>query len=252
MHEPLIRIEHIAEFHRWMESDELSEKAKQRLRCILHYLEHKTSMAEAAAMFGMSAGALRRWLCRLRPDDPSSLEEKSCQPHTVRSTTLPADVVAHIRDYRIQVPKIGKQEIAARLLHEHGVRASASAIGRVIERECLYFADSPLHKRKRLMAQMTEERSDVDACVKGIRAIPSAHPPLAYDIPHALGQRVLHWFTSGILLMLLLFAMTAGYIAHKERVNAARQESQTNMTHAAAPLPQPSAYPSCFTTRYEP
>lgn len=157
-----IQIRHIAEFHRWMEGDALSEKAKQRLRCILHYFENNTSIAEASAAYGMQPGALRRWLDRFDPNDASSLEEKTRRPGSVRTTSIPAHVAALIRDYRVASPKMGKEDIALALKRDHDVHVSASAIGRLIERDCLYFGDSPLHTRKRLMARLEMLSSQTD------------------------------------------------------------------------------------------
>ncbi len=152
MHHPDIRTEHLAHFRRWKEGGVLSEKASLRLECILGYLERDIPMAEAAAAFNVAPNTLRRWLDAFDPADPSSLEEKSRRARTVRATQLEPSTVALIREYRVVSPKAGKEEISQLLLRDHGVHASASAIGRVVERECFYFAESPLHKRKRFMA----------------------------------------------------------------------------------------------------
>lgn len=149
-----ITSEHFTQFHHLMGSDAVSEQAKKRLKCILQYLEGSESMADVAGKNGITSGALRRWLNQFDPNDLSTLEEKSSRPKKVRSTNLSNEAVQLIREYRTSTPKIGKQEIAEKLLKEHNIKASASAILRVIERECLYFANSALHRRKRLQAQL--------------------------------------------------------------------------------------------------
>jgi hypothetical protein len=149
-----IRTEHIAEFHHWMESDVLSEKAKKRLNAIVYYFEHKTSIEQTASLFGTTPSALRRWLDSFNPEKPSSLEEKNRRPKTVRTSDIDEKTAECIREYRKTLPRIGKEEIAVKLVKEHGAVASASSIARLIESECLYFADCPLHRRKRLHAAM--------------------------------------------------------------------------------------------------
>ena len=128
----------------------MSTAARQRLDWVLHYLEHGRSLTETARHFGIARNTLQRWIERFDAHDLQSLEERSHEPHSVRQPTVPSPVVELIRNYRIASPLMGKERIAELLESEHGVQLSASSVGRVIERECFYFAPTPLHWKKRL------------------------------------------------------------------------------------------------------
>jgi hypothetical protein len=67
----------IPELQRWLESDVLSEKAKQRLRCILYFFEHNASLEETAKQFSTTPNSVRRWIATFDVTNPASLEEKS-------------------------------------------------------------------------------------------------------------------------------------------------------------------------------
>ncbi len=232
MHRPDISTEHIAQFHLWMDGNTLSDKAKLRLRCILQYLEHDQSMDDVAAMFGTTPNALLRWLDRFDPTDPSTLEDKSRRPHAVRSTQLSADVVALIHAYRKSAPKTGKEEISVALQKEHGVDASPSAIGRVIERDCLYFADSPLHMRKRLRARMAGA------------PLAAAIPVMTADTPVTMNATVVtvptinrkKWL-AGTIVALLVSAMAFGFAMSNESVGASEDATSTMGTEQPAEHP---------------
>ncbi len=129
----------------------------RRLEWIVQFVEQGQSLENTARFVGVSPATLRRWIKRFDPTDLSSLEERSHMPQKFRTSTVPADVVGFIRVYREREPLMGKERIADLLLAEHNVTLSASTIGRVIEREKLYFADTPLHLRKRVTPNPVSE-----------------------------------------------------------------------------------------------
>lgn len=129
---------------------QLSEKAQERLAWIVHFLTHDHSITDTCLEFGISRSTFCRWLERFNPDDLTSLEERSHEPQTLRQSAVSAEVTEMIRAYRKASPLLGKERIAEMLKAEHGVDLSPSTVGRVIERECLYFADTPLHWKKRM------------------------------------------------------------------------------------------------------
>lgn len=128
----------------------LSEKARERLTWIMHFLMHDKSITDTCAEFGISRSTFCRWLDRFNPDDLGALEEKSHEPIVPRQSALPAEIVEKIRAYRTASPLLGKEKISELLLAECGADVSPSTVGRIIERECLYFADTPLHWKKRM------------------------------------------------------------------------------------------------------
>ncbi len=122
----------------------------RRLEWIVQFVEHGQSLENTAKHVGVSTATLRRWIKRFNPSDLSSLEERSHMPQKFRTSNVPAETVAFIREYRERQPLLGKERIAELLLAEHNVTLSASTVGRVIDRENLYFAHTPLHLRKRI------------------------------------------------------------------------------------------------------
>lgn len=136
-----------------IEAQQLSEPARQRLMWIAEFVMSGQSISETCARFGIARSTFHRWLDRFDPEDLSSLEERAHDPLTVRSTNVPAETVIKIRTYREKFPLMGKEKIRELLLSEHNLDVSSSSIGRVIERECLYFGTTPLHWRKRMNHQ---------------------------------------------------------------------------------------------------
>lgn len=136
----------------------LSVAARERLGWIRFFVEHSHSVSETCVHLGISRSTFHRWLERFDPNDLTSLEEKSHEPHTQRSALVPENIITLIRAYRQSHPHMGKEQIRTLLLQEHNVTVSASTVGRVIERECLYFAATPLHWKKRMHQ---EERQTV-------------------------------------------------------------------------------------------
>lgn len=121
----------------------------ERLEWIAHFLEHGSSLQETCTHFGITPSTLRRWIKRFNISDLSSLEEQSRSPHKRRTSAIPQEIVEKIREYRVAQPLIGKERISELLKSEQGITLSPSTVGRVIEREKLYFAQTPLHIRKR-------------------------------------------------------------------------------------------------------
>ncbi len=128
----------------------LSEQATVRLGWIVAYVESGLSVSETCDRLGIARSTFHRWIERFDPDDLSSLEEASHEPITKRESATSSDVIALIRELRMQTPFIGKEQICTQLAEQHGLDISTSTIGRIIERECLYFGNSPLHMRKRM------------------------------------------------------------------------------------------------------
>ncbi len=199
-----IRIEHIAKLRQVVGGNDLTEKAQKKLKAILYYFENESSMDEAARAAGVTASALRRWLDAFDPENPQSLEEKSRKPKTVRSSDISESAALLIRSYRQSSPRIGKEEIAKKLLSEKGETVSASSIGRYIERECLYFADCPLHRRKRLHAMMKSS----SVCAQPTQPLSAT----VVTIQPSKGGwvSVKKWMHSGLFMALLLFMTLLG------------------------------------------
>lgn len=131
----------------------LSVDARKRLEWISYFVTHKKSVTDTCSDLGISRSTFHRWLERFDPNDLTSLEEKSHEPHRVRTSAIGEDIVALIRTYRENQPLIGKEQIRILLQKDHNITASSSTIERLIEQHCLYFADTPLHWKKRATAE---------------------------------------------------------------------------------------------------
>lgn len=234
MHRSDIHIAQFTQFQQWMDSGVLSEKAMMRLQTIMHYLEHDGSMAETAALFNTTPNALHRWINQFNPEDPSSLEDKSHRPRTLRTSQVSKDVVQLIRDYRIAEPKIGKEEIALRL-QQKGTLVSASAIGRIIERECLYFSDSPLHLHKRLQARKeipsvsTTTQKEVAAKVEE----PALDDVVVITSSAQTSQYQKKWIVRTIVVSALLVGIALGYGTATHKHDALFTSTEASITRSS-------------------
>ena len=200
-----IQLGQISELKILLAGGTLSATVSKKLNAILRYYESDASLENVAKDVGVTGGALRRWLDQFDPADAQSLEEKSRKPKTFRSSQVDPRIVTLIREYRTTSPRMGKEEISAKLLTEHSVETSASAIGRIIERECLYFADCPLHRRKRFQAQ-GEQKPSTEHVV-----ITQAEHIVAVSIPaHSRWSMLKKWTVHGLLVALLLCGTILG------------------------------------------
>ena len=154
----------------------ISDAARERLTWIAFFATSNVSAGTACEHFHIARSTFRRWLERFDPDDLSSLEEENVP----RNPEASPDTIAIIRRERERDPHIGKDKIREKREAEFGITLSSSTIGRVIERECLYFGDTPLHLRKRLQRQEQLQR-DTDASFGGIMSQADAG---AQELPH--------------------------------------------------------------------
>jgi len=141
------------------EAKSLSVEASRRLSLIAEYVAGEHSISEICARVGIARSTLHRWLDRFDPANLSALEEKSHVPNTARASGVEQESADLIRQYREKFTLIGKEKIHELLLQEHNIDLSSSTIGRIIERDGLYFAATPLHWKKRMGYQTKEPRS---------------------------------------------------------------------------------------------
>lgn len=140
------------------EAQRLSAPARERLEWIAAYVMSGDSISETCERLGIARSTFHRWLDRFDPEDLTSLEERAPAQRRERGSAVPPEIVALIREYRECEPLMGKERIRELLSSEHGLHVSASSIGRVIERECLYFGSTPLHWRKRIRRERGSKR----------------------------------------------------------------------------------------------
>ncbi len=156
----------------------LSRDARRRLAWFAYALAHDGNISLTCRYFGISRATFLRWAKRFDPKRPETLEDQSRKPHTVRAPETTPKIVALIREYRTALPTMGKNIIAQKLFTEHTLTVSASTVGRVIERERLFFGDLPSHQHK---------RSGIDFAPDATQAKPAATASSA-STPEALRQ----------------------------------------------------------------
>jgi transposase len=134
----------------------LSAKARERLSWLQYYCDQGHSISETCRHFGIIRVTFYRLLQRFDHTRPSTLEDLSRRPHSSKHA-ISISAVAFVRACREAFPQMGKEQIAAKFLAEHGTPLSPSAVGRLIAREGFYFGDTPLHARKRFESGLGED-----------------------------------------------------------------------------------------------
>lgn len=127
---------------------ELSTDARNRLRWIQYYLTHNCNASLTCRYYGIARSTFLRWLERFDPSDPTSLEDSSRRPKTLRSEETPLHVVSLVRSLRKKSPFISRTQIVDHLLKEYGVEISPATAGRIIARHGLFFGDTKAHRQK--------------------------------------------------------------------------------------------------------
>jgi len=111
-------------------SPELSPRARQRLRWIMH-LEQHGEKSLTCRYFGIGRPTLDRALKRYRPDRLASLEDYTSRPLRTRQPTWSAELAQAVRGERERYPRWGKEKIAV-LLRGQGWEVSTSMVGRIL------------------------------------------------------------------------------------------------------------------------
>lgn len=160
---------------------ELTTQARVRLECALHYYAHGENASVTARRFGISRTTFYQWLRKANLLDPAALENRSTAPKRVPQPATDARTIELIRAYRAAQPLANKERVAELLRAEHGIDLSASTVGRVIQRNRLYFADTAAHRAKR------GEDNDVQGDAKGTIAagILAAGASIVWSAPRA-------------------------------------------------------------------
>jgi transposase len=142
---------------------------------VLHYFVlYRPTVLQLCRHFGISRSTFHRWVERFNPADPLSLLDKSHDGRTGHPPKLSPEAIELIRHYRLEAPLLGKERIATLLREEHGITVSPSTVARMIERECLYFGETPLHWKKRV-ENGREEWTLPHASAESLQTVPVDH-----------------------------------------------------------------------------
>ena len=113
--------------------EELSKRARQRLKWFDYYERHGRNARLTCRYFGISPQTFYRWKGRYDPRDLRSLEDRSHRPRRVRQGSLSVELVEAVRELRERYPRWGKDKLVV-LLKDLGYECSASTVGRILRR----------------------------------------------------------------------------------------------------------------------
>ncbi len=128
-------------------ADNLSDRAKQKLKIIDWHKEHGNNCSLTARHFGIGRMTLHRWLKRLEKCGIMGLNDKSKKPKNVRKPTTPWQTVSRIVELRKEYPTWSKYKLKV-LLKREGITVSESTVGRVLKRKSM-INERTSKKRKR-------------------------------------------------------------------------------------------------------
>jgi transposase InsO family protein len=112
---------------------ELGQEAQKRLRWFDYYRAHGRNAALTCRYFGVGRQTFYRGKRRDDPQNLSTLEDRSHQPHHRRHPTWTAELAERVLGLRRQYPRWGKDKLAV-LLRREGRSVSASRVGRILSR----------------------------------------------------------------------------------------------------------------------
>jgi transposase InsO family protein len=132
----------------WARRLQLSLPARLRLEWMIFYhFEAKRNGTKTAKHFGIARQIFVKWKSRFKPDDLTSLEDKSRAPHHKRVWTVTEEEERNIILLRKKHMKWGKDKLQRRYQKVFGVHISTNKIQKVINKHNL-FPDPEIRKRK--------------------------------------------------------------------------------------------------------
>lgn len=120
-------------------SVKLSKRAKHRLEVIEHYLYKTNNVSLTCRHYAISRSYFYKWYKRYKPNDLSSLEDRSKKPHRVKPASYSYSLVRIVRKLRQDYPSYSSKKLSVILKRDWGISYSHSTIGRIIKKYGLYF-----------------------------------------------------------------------------------------------------------------
>ncbi len=117
-------------------TNNVSEKAKQRLKIIDWLRFHNNNISLASRHFGLNRATVREWLKRFNQSGTLGLNDKSHRPKNIRKPVTDWYTVSEIIKVRKQYPAWSKYKIK-KILERQNIIVSASTVGRVLKRKRL-------------------------------------------------------------------------------------------------------------------
>lgn len=117
-------------------TNNISEKAKQRLKIVDWLRFHNKNISLTARHFGLDRETVRDWLRRFNQAGMLGLNDKSHRPKNLRKPTTDWNTVNEIVKTRKQYPAWSKYKIR-KILSRQNIVVSSSTVGRVLKRKGL-------------------------------------------------------------------------------------------------------------------
>jgi len=136
-------------------ADQLTERAKQRMKILDWHRLHGHNSSLTARHFGIGRMTLYRWIKRHEEAGLVGLNEQSRRPKRIRKPTTPWEIVTRVVQLRREYPVWSKHKIAA-ILKREGCSVSTSTVGRVLKRKGLI--DRRISRKKHKAATCPKQR----------------------------------------------------------------------------------------------
>lgn len=117
-------------------TDNISEKAKQKLKVLDWLRSHSNNVSLAARHYGLTRETVIIWRNRFKGKGMLGLNDLSHRPKNIRKPTIGWNTINEIVKIRKQYPAWSKYKIK-KILERKGIITSASAIGRILKRKGL-------------------------------------------------------------------------------------------------------------------
>ncbi len=123
---------------RWAaKTENISEKAKQKLKVIDWLRSRKGNVSLTARHFGLDKKTVRSWRDNFNKFGIAGLNDKSHRPKKLRTMITSWLIISEIVELRKKYPAWSKYKIAVILKRDENIVVSASTVGRVLKKKGL-------------------------------------------------------------------------------------------------------------------
>lgn len=142
---------------RWaLKTDNISEKAKQKLKVIDWLRAHKGNVSLTARHFGLTRKTVKKWRNSFNKFGIAGLNDKSHRPKKLRTMVTSWLIINEIVKLRKQYPAWSKYKIKRILKRDKEIIVSASTVGRVLKKKGLI--DKKISRKRRKAAKHPRKR----------------------------------------------------------------------------------------------
>ncbi len=158
--------EALEHFRKRAVSADVDAETMHRITVIQYFFEHQKSVSETCRRFSIARSTFHRWMDRFDLSNVHSLSDRPNPAAFRAEVDLSEGVVDMIRQYRLESQYLSKDRISLLLEKEYGLSVSPSTVGRIIERECLYFGSTPFHQKNRMMKHSMQPSISTEEAVR--------------------------------------------------------------------------------------